>query len=284
MTGPPPEGWYLELDLDSGETIRPAVADTPEWTPSLRSLPEADIPVIQSADDGPTLREMFGQPAPSDPYRIDDGTDTLQPEQTAFLAVAKDDFAGTADEITDTDAEQDTARDLDTISETITATIGPPDHDIPESAFHAGVRGRLGSSVSFDSPTDANLNITLDGTVVGSVDANAFSSSFGWQQTPLSTGQSQGESISATLDIADAADSGTFVDTPTDDNDGVVIDAVAFYDQRATHFFDNSPDPVFVGPGPYGEVTVDSITQLTDEQIDAVTGTVTVDDTDEATD
>lgn len=44
MSGPPPTGWYVEIDVD-GQTLTPTVADDPAWIPSLNGKPEADIPV-----------------------------------------------------------------------------------------------------------------------------------------------------------------------------------------------------------------------------------------------
>jgi hypothetical protein len=44
MSGPPPRGWYVEIDV-GGKTLTPEVADEPAWLPSINGLPEADVPV-----------------------------------------------------------------------------------------------------------------------------------------------------------------------------------------------------------------------------------------------
>jgi len=256
-----------EVVADIGAQLPiPFVVDTP-------NLPGTDGRILQQASAANELSTVFA-PAADTPFFVDGGTDTLRPRQTAWVGTPTDDFSfagngGTT--ITDADAEQDTAASLTDVAHEISLTLGPPDHDIPQSNLRVAVRARL-DSVSFDTPSEAFLDIDFSGTTQASVDLqNAYGSSYAWADVDASTSQSTGTSFTLDASVRDAADSGSFSSAL-----GVVIDGIAVYDDRAVHTFDGSPDPYFAGPGPFGVVRAEGTTALSEEGLARLIGEVTL--------
>lgn len=234
---------------------------------------------ISTADEfRESLRPLSGGgfDDPGVALEIDESLDVIRRTRSSWLWTAAPSGeadlrlgpAGEAGFVTESDAAEGQAVEWDNLTdgggETLTATVKalnfPPavEHQIPVK--HIGVKARV-REIGQAGADQGVLEVSIDTTgtfspVSFARDGSDITSDFEWYDIPPDTGDAQ----SGFSDPISAGDSVQVVeataDAPAGEDFRYQLDAIALYDERFGHSFDNNPDSGdgdgFSSPQPFG--------------------------------
>jgi len=174
------------------------------------------------------------------PLTVNTSANRIEREQTSFLWTAADDFSGSAELVSDSGAEQDTAANLSTGGVDITLPSETVEYTIPKDSLGVAIHAKLTNFPASDYPT---IEFIIDGSSVdATLDAEELNfGGFIWTQLSVPTTISAGTTITPRIRRTQPASTAD-----------VYISGVALYDQRLLPLtFDDNPAPYFEGPGPF---------------------------------
>jgi hypothetical protein len=184
------------------------------------------------------------------PLELDSANDLIKRQQTSWLWTAADtrdadqilgDVSGSR-LVSDPDAAAGTALEIDAFGDKI-ASQSPTvaGYNIPAENVGVAIRLRVTSAVTNESSLEVGANFGGDAGGVGFVDLQNIGTDYEWVQLSNFTGINPNESINVSAE---------FNFSPT--RGGIPrIDAIAVYDTRLRHEFDDNPDPHLDAPSPY---------------------------------